>query len=97
MEEKQKERSTTWKKIVIRVIILLAVLLLLWLDYLIISTAVKGIVFIDEYFSEWMSTLRMSKIEESEKIEETKPLTKEEVQMKIKQENEKLQKIIEGQ
>ena len=39
----------------------------------------------------------MSKIEESEKIEETKPLTKEEVQMKIKQENEKLQKIIEGQ
>ena len=97
MEEKQKERSTTWKKIVIRVIILLAVLLVLWLDYLIISTAVKGIVFIDEYFSEWMSTLRMSKIEEIEKIEETKPLTKEEVQMKIKQENEKLQKIIEGQ
>lgn len=97
MEEKQKERSTTWKKIVISVIILLAVLLVLWLDYLVISTAVKGIVFIDEYFSEWMSTLRMSKIEESEKIEETKPLTKEEVQMKIKQENEKLQKIIEGQ
>lgn len=97
MEEKQKERSTTWKKIVIRVIILLAFLLVLWLDYLIISTAVKGIVFIDEYFSEWMSTLRMSKIEESEKIEETKTLTKEEVQRKIKQEEEELEKIIGGQ